>query len=347
MSTGSPKASPPIWITSSSPSSTSSAGSTPRITTGPWRYTSQSNKKNPVNKNYLVVGPWNHGGWDRGLGNEIGPFKLDRNTSQYFQHEIQFPFFLYHLKGKGAWNVPEAKVFITGSNRWRAFDAWPPKETTEKNLYLRENGKLSFDPPGPESPEAHDSFISDPDNPVRYTKGSYNRQNNNFVYEDQRFVAGRPDVLVYESDVLTEDITICGSIIASLNFSTTGADADWIVKLIDVFPPDAPDDLGNAQIMLAGEVFRSKYRNSFTNPEPLTPDEVTRLEYDLLEKAHTFLKGHKIMVHIQSSWFPLIDRNPQKFVNIYQATESDFQKATHKVYRSVRYPSHLKLRILK
>lgn len=159
-------------------------------------------------------------------------------------------------------------------------------------------------------------------------------------------MADRPDVLVYESEVLTEDITICGSIIASLNFSTTGTDADWIVKLIDVFPPDAPDDLGNAQIMLAGEVFRSKYRNSFSKPEPLVPNQVTKLEYDLLEKAHTFLKGHRIMVHVQSSWFPVIDRNPQKFVNIYKAVESDFQKATHKVYRSSRYPSHIKLRIL-
>ena len=304
-------------------------------------------EKNKVNKNYLVVGPWSHGGWARGTGNKIGLLTLGQNTSEYFQEKIQYPFFLYHLKGKGEWKVPEVKVFITGSNQWREFDSWPPKETTVKNLYLRANGKLSFETPGQSSRGANDSFVSDPDNPVRYTQLKSTRQNDRFVYEDQRFVADRPDVLVYESDVLTEDVTITGPIIASLNFSTTGTDADWIVKLIDVFPPDAPGDLGNAQIMLAGEVFRSKYRNSFTSPEPLVPNQVTKLEYDLLDKAHTFLKDHKIMVQVQSTWFPLIDRNPQKFVNIYQAVESDFQKATHKVYRSAKYPSHIKLKVLR
>lgn len=304
-------------------------------------------EKNEVNKNYLVVGPWSHGGWMEGLGNEIGPFELGQNTSKYYREEILYPFFLYHLKGKGEWNILEAKVFITGSNQWREFDSWPPKETTVRNLYLRDNGRLSFEAPGTGSEGAYDSFVSDPDNPVPYTQLNSTRQNDRFVYEDQRFVADREDVLVYESDVLTEDITIAGPIIASLNLATTGTDADWIVKLIDVFPPDALGDLANAQIMIAGEVFRSKYRNSFTNPEPLVPNQVTRLEYDLLDKAHTFLRGHKIMVQVQSTWFPVIDRNPQKFVNIYQCEESDFQKATHRVYRSREFPTHIRLNVIK
>jgi len=303
-------------------------------------------KENPKIKNILVAGPWRHGGWARSRGDSLGKLGFDSNTSEYFRKHIQFPFFNYYLKDKGRLELPEATVFITGSNQWKTFDRWPPEETQVRNLYLHSDGKLSFTEPDETSDNGFDAFISDPDHPVRYTAERRKSQGNLWIIEDQRFVAERPDVLVYESDVLEKDITIAGSIIASLYVSTTGTDADWIVKLIDVFPPDIPGDLANAQTMLAGEVFRSKFRNSFSNPEPLVPNQVTKIEYDLLDKAHTFLKGHKIMVQVQSSWFPLIDRNPQTFVDIYNAVESDFQKATHKVYRSREFPTHIKLNVI-
>ncbi|MFC1730235.1 CocE/NonD family hydrolase [candidate division KSB1 bacterium] len=302
---------------------------------------------NPENKSTLVVGPWRHGGWARSSGDSLGQLDFGSNTSGYFQKNIQFPFFNYYLKDKGGFEMPEALVFITGSNRWQSFGQWPPENAEDKNLYFQSGGTLSFTPLDETSDDACDTFISDPGNPVRYTAEKRRSQGNLWIIEDQRFAAGRPDVLVYESEVLSEDITIAGPIIASLNVSTTGTDADWIVKLIDVYPPDAPGNLANAQIMLAGEVFRSKFRNSFSDPEPVVPEQVTKIEYDLLDKAHTFLKGHKIMVQVQSTWFPLIDRNPQKFVDIYHAEESDFQKAAHKVYRSGIYPSHLRLKVIK
>jgi len=303
-------------------------------------------ENNPNNRSTLVAGPWRHGGWARGSGDSLGQLHFESNTSEYFQIEIELPFFNYYLKDKGSYEPPEATVFFTGSNEWRSFDRWPPTTGDIRNLYLRADGKLSFSAPTESSASAFDSYVSDPSNPVRYTAEKRTTQGHLWTVEDQRFVAGRPDVLVYESDVLTEDITIAGPIIASLNVSTTGTDADWIVKLIDVYPSDSPGDLSDAQIMLAGEVFRSKFRNSFSEPEPLVPEQVTRIEYDLLDKAHTFVEGHKIMVQVQSTWFPLIDRNPQTFVNICEAVESYFQVATHRVYRSGEFPSHIKLRVI-
>lgn len=311
-------------------------------------------KKNPDNKSSIVVGPWLHGGWARMDGDSLGDIRFKLKTGVYFRKKVELPFFNYYLKDKGEMNLPEALVFETGSNRWKTYDEWPPKEVVEKNLYFQANGKLSFTPPNDESDLTHDSFISDPNKPVPFSAKILQRQGHLWMVEDQRFASRRPDVLVYQSDVLTEDITIAGPIIASLYVSTTGTDADWIVKLIDVYPGDAPDNkpnpcnvrMGDYQMLLAGEVFRSKYRNSFERPEPLVPDKVTKIEYDLRDKCHTFLKGHRIMVQVQSTWFPVIDRNPQKFVDIYHAEESDFQKATHRVYWSVKYPSHLKLKVL-
>ncbi|MDH5705998.1 MAG: CocE/NonD family hydrolase, partial [Candidatus Aminicenantes bacterium] len=254
----------------------------------------------------------------------------------------------------GKLDLPEALVFETGLNKWKSYDEWPPKESRERSIYLRASGKLSFDPPSEESDEACDSFVSDPDKPVPWSSEIRTGQGHLWMVEDQRFASRRPDVLVYQSDVLTEDITIAGPVIASLFVSTTGTDADWIVKLIDVYPGGAPDNqpnpqdvrMGDFQMLLAGEVLRSKYRNSFEHPEPLVANKVTRVEYDLRDKCHCFLKGHRIMVQIQSTWFPVIDRNPQKFVDIYHAREEDFQKAVHKVYRSRQFPSHIKLKIV-
>ncbi len=311
-------------------------------------------KKNSNNKSTLVVGPWLHGGWARMAGNSLGNIRFDSKTGVYFRKEVEFPFFNYYLKDKGQLNLPEALVFETGSNQWRSYGQWPPKEAKEKNLYFNAGGKLSFTPPSEKSDQANDSYISDPNKPVPFSAEIRTSQGHLWMVEDQRFAARRPDVLVYQSDVLTEDVTIAGPIIASLYVSTTGTDADWIVKLIDVYPGDASDNkpnpckvrMGDFQMLVGADVFRGKYRNSYEKPEPFVPNKVTKIEYDLRDKCHCFCKGHRIMVQVQSTWFPVIDRNPQKFVDIYHAKESDFQKATHKVYRSATHSSHLKLKVL-
>lgn len=311
-------------------------------------------KNNPKNQNMLVVGPWRHGGWARGKGDSLGNIRFHSDTSMYFQNKVEFPFFLYHLKGKGKLALPEALVFETGTNEWKSYDHWPPRKTIQKNLYLQADGKLSFSKPEEISEQAHDGFISNPDNPVPYSAEIRTFQGHTWMVEDQRFVIGRPDVLVYQTEVLNKDVTIAGPIIADLFVSTTGTDADWIVKLIDVFPEGSPDIIpgknietsGNFQMLIGADVFRGKYRSSYEKPEPFVPGEIARITYDLRDKYHCFRKGHRIMVQVQSSWFPLIDRNPQKFVDIYHAVESDFQEATHKVYRTAKYPSHLKLRML-
>lgn len=311
-------------------------------------------KKNSNNKSTLVVGPWLHGGWARMAGNSLGNIRFDSKTGVYFRKEVEFPFFNYYLKDKGQLNLPEALVFETGSNQWRSYGQWPPKEAKEKNLYFNAGGKLSFTPPSEKSDQANDSYISDPKKPVPFSAEIRTSQGHLWMVEDQRFAARRPDVLVYQSDVLTEDVTIAGPIIASLYVSTTGTDADWIVKLIDVYPGDASDNkpnprkvrMGDFQMLVGADVFRGKYRNSYEKPEPFVPNKVTKIEYDLRDKCHCFCKGHRIMVQVQSTWFPVIDRNPQKFVDIYHAEESDFQKATHKVYRSATHSSHLKLKVL-
>jgi len=311
-------------------------------------------QKNPKNKSTIVIGPWSHGGWSGGIGNKLGNIRFEENTSKYFREKVEFPFFMHYLKDKGDMNLPEALVFETGSNKWRSYDHWPPAESIEKNLYLNANGLISFNKPTGETDQAFDSYISDPNKPVPWSTDISTRQGHLWMIEDQRFASRRSDVLVYTSDVLTEDITIAGPIIADLFVSTTGEDADWIVKLIDVYPGDAPDNspnlgvrMGDFQMLLAGEVFRGKYRNSYEKPEPMIPGEVTEISFDLRDKSHSFRKGHRIMVQIQSTWFPVIDRNPQKFVDIYHATEEDFQKAEHKVYRTKKYPSHLKVHVVK
>ena len=311
-------------------------------------------EKNPDNKSILIVGPWLHGGWSRMDGDALGNIRFESKTGEFYREKVEFPFFLYHLKGKGKLDLPEALVFETGSNEWRSYQEWPPKASQEKNLYFHPNGELSFSPPEENTEEAFDSYISDPDKPVPFSAEIRTSQGHLWMVEDQRFAATRPDVLVYESDVLEEDITIAGPIIADLFVSTTGTDADWVVKLIDVYPGTVPDNtpnpcgirMGHFQMLVGADVFRGKYRNSFEKPEPFVPDEVTEIKYDLRDKCHTFKKGHRIMVQVQSTWFPVIDRNPQKFLDIYHAKESDFQKALHKVYRSSAHSSHLKLKVM-
>ncbi len=303
-------------------------------------------KKNPDNKNRLVVGPWRHGGW-HSAGDKLGSISFGQETGSYFMEKIEFPFFMHYLKDEGDFNLPEAMVFETGKNQWRSYDRWPPKTAEEKHLYLQDDGKLSFTNSLNQTNQAYSEFISDPGKPVPWSAAIQPRQGHLWMVEDQRFAARRPDVLVYQSDILTEDVTIAGPIMACLYVSTTGTDADWIVKLIDVYPSNAPDGMGDYQMLIAGDVLRSKYRKSFEKPEPMVPHQVTQISFNLWDKYHCFLKGHRILVQVQSTWFPVIDRNPQKFVDIYHAKENDFQKAVHRAYHSKEFPSSLKAFVLK
>ena len=312
-------------------------------------------KKDGHHKNYIVIGPWNHGGWAGGPGKKLGNINFDSSTGETFRKNIQARWFSYYLKGKGEGNFAEAITFQTGSNTWKTYDNWPPKEAVKKNIYFREDGKLSFEKPASNNTDSFDSYISDPAHPVPYrtrpVEETYSPGSRWYTWltEDQRFVHNRPDVLSWETETLEEDVTVTGTITAKLFAATTGSDADWIVKLIDVYPEKYPDDpkMGGYQFMVANDVFRGRFRNSFEKPEPITPNKVEEYTIDLHSLNHVFKKGHKIMVQLQSTWFPIIDRNPQKYVpNIFEAKESDFQKATQKIYRSAMYPSHIELSVM-
>jgi putative CocE/NonD family hydrolase len=308
--------------------------------------------------NLLVMGPWIHGGWARGTGESLGHIRFGSRTSDFYQTNIELPFFNHYLKDKPNPELPKAYIFETGSNEWKKYDQWPPKNTVEKKLYLHPDGRLSFSPTITtmqlNAPPAFNEYLSDPDKPVPYTAEIRNIRGSDFMYEDQRFAAQRPDVLVYESEVLTEDVAISGNVFANLFVSTTGTDADFVVKLIDVYPGNAPNDspenprkaMGGFQLLVRGEVMRAKFRKSFTVPEAMVPNKTEQVAFDMQDAAHRFKKGHKIMIQVQSSWFPLVDRNPQKFVNIYKAEASDFQKAFHRVYCSGNSSSYVSVRVL-
>jgi len=322
---------------------------------GPQKAYETWEKKDKSNKNYIVIGPWNHGGWGGGPGRTLGNISFDTATGETFRKDIQAKWFAYYLKGKGDGHFAEAITFQTGSNTWKNYDSWPPKEAVKKNLYFQANGKMSFDKPAGKATVDYDSYVSDPAHPVPYrtrpieeTYGPGSRWYT-WLTEDQRFVHNRPDVLSWETDSLTKDITVTGSLFAKLFAATTGSDADWIVKLIDVYPEYYPKEpkMAGYQFMVANDVFRGRFRKSFEKPEPITANKVESYTIDLHTLNHVFKKGHKIMVQVQSSWFPIIDRNPQKYVpNIFEAKESDFQKATHKIYRSANFSSHIEMDVM-
>ena len=305
-------------------------------------------KQNPSANNILVAGPWFHGGWVRGTGSSFGDIKFGQPTSTYYQENLELPFFKYHLKGEGNFNPAEATIFVTGSNQWKKFNTWPPAETENKNLYLHPNGKLAFEKVG--RTDSWDEYVSDPANPVPYQNGIQTNRTREYMIDDQRFSARRPDVKTYQTDVLIEDVTLTGPVLANLVVSTTGTDADYVVKLIDVYPEDAENNDGvmmaGYEMLVRGEILRGKYRNSFEKPEPFVPGAVTKVNYPLPDVAHTFKKGHRIMIQIQNSWFPLADRNPQKFMNIYTAEPKDFQKATHKIYHDTLNSSFITVKVL-
>jgi putative CocE/NonD family hydrolase len=306
--------------------------------------------------NYLVVGPWNHGGWSGPSGQELGPLDFGAPTSLDYRRNIQAPWFAYWLKDKGTLKLAEATVFEAGSNHWTSFDHWPPKKNvTNRRLYTSANRQLSFSPPTGGAGAQYDSYVSDPANPVPYRarpilptwgKGStWSR----WLLDDQRFLEGRPDVLTWTSEPLTEDVVVAGRITAHVFAATTGSDADWVVKLIDVYPEENPENpkLAGYQLMVANDVLRARFRDSYTTPKPITPGKTGEYKIDLHTQDYRFKRGHRIAVQVQSSWFPLIDRNPQTFVpNIFAAKESDFKPATQRIYRSPAAATYIDLPIL-
>jgi putative CocE/NonD family hydrolase len=320
---------------------------------GPLRIYELLEKHDTKNQNFLVVGPWNHGGWAVGKGDRLGRVSFDSDTSVYFREKIQAPFFARYLKDKGKDAPPEARVFQTGANVWRTYDQWPPKGAEPRTLYFHPNGKLSFDAPKEE--DASDEYTSDPANPVPYrprpVRPTYpGPEWPEWMVQDQRFTHGRPDVLTYETDPLAEDVIVAGSMKVRLFGATSGTDCDWIARLIDVYPDDdaKPAGMAGYQLLIAGEPVRARFRNSMEKPEAVKPNAVAEYTIDLNWGHHRFRKGHKIMVQISSTWFPVIDRNPQKFVpNIFEAEDADFQKATQRIHRSVKYPSQIVLDVLK
>jgi uncharacterized protein len=311
-------------------------------------------QKDSFHRNYIVLGPWNHGGWGRSKGDSLGKISFEKNTGEDFR-SLQKKWFDFWLKGPdgyrdGGSTFDEATCFQTGSDVWKKYSTWPPKEANHEKLFVGPNHKASFT--APTNITGYTSYISDPSHPVPYRslpiEQTYGRGSRwrTWQVEDQRFVYTRPDVLSFTTDSLTNNLTVTGKVIAHLFASTSGTDADWIVKLIDVYPEHDPKNflMSQYQLPVAMEVFRGRFRKSFSNPSPLTPNKPEEFVIDLHDINHTFLKGHKLMIQIQSSWFPVIDRNPQKFVpNIFEAKESDYIKAEQKVY----YNSYLDLPLMK
>jgi putative CocE/NonD family hydrolase len=331
-------------------------------TWGAWNSYRAAEKNNPGKEfNKLVMGPWYHVQWANRDGTHLGNVNFGTNTSLWYQQMIEIPFFNYFLKGKGDLSkFAEATIFLTGENRWREFDHWPPAGKTDKILYLQEDGHLDW--LQPEGKTSYSEYLSDPDKPVPYTEDVHFNRTREYMTDDQRFAERRPDVLTFRTGILENDVTVTGIVTADLLTSISSTDADFVVKLIDVFPdnlsyndpniyssedPVQTYPMGGYEMLVHGEIFRGRYRNSYEKPEPFKPGKIERVKFDIGDVAHTFKKGHRIMVQIQSSWFPLADRNPQKFVNIYKATESDFQKATIRIYHDKSNASNILLPVLR
>lgn len=313
------------------------------------------------NNNKIVMGPWYHGQWASRDGSQLGNVKFGSNTAEWYQNQIEIPFFNYHLKGKGdASQQAEATVFFSGANEWKQFDRWPPAQKQDQSLYLKADGQLSWQAPTEKTSST--SYLSDPSKPVPYTEDVHLDRTIPYMTDDQRFASRRTDVLTFQTEVLQEDLSVGGTVTAQLLTSITGTDADFVVKVIDVFPDDfsypgsAPVagrqaqgsyPMGAYQMLVRGEIMRGKFRNSFEVPEAFTPGKLETVKFDLPDVAHTFKKGHRLMIQIQSSWFPLADRNPQQFMNIYEADAKDFKKATIQIFHNATSASKIILPIIK
>jgi len=323
---------------------------------GAWNSYKAAETQSPQSNSKLVMGPWYHGQWSR-EGSYLGNIRFESNTSDYYQKNIEIPFFNFYLKNKGnVDNISEANIFFTGENKWNKFSKWPPENVEYKELFANENNKLAFTKPAGKL--SFDEYISDPAHPVPYTEDVHNHRTREYMTDDQRFASRRPDVLSFEMNELTEDITLAGPVIADLVASISTTDADFVVKLIDVFPDDyeyANNITGNGkdypmggyQMLVRAEIMRGKFRNSFEKPEAFIPNTTTHVKFELPDVAHTFKKGHRIMIQIQSSWFPIADRNPQKFIDIYKAADSDFQKATIRIYHEAANSTKFILPVIK
>lgn len=318
---------------------------------GAWNTYKALEKQNPAShSNTIVMGPWVHGGWARGSGDRLGNVSFGMKTSKFYEREIEFKFFEYHLKNEGKPELPEAYVFETGSNQWKTYETWPPKNTEPQKFYFQAKGKLSTNATAQTT--GFDQYVSDPSKPVPYTENVHLRRTREYMTDDQRFAARRPDVLVYQTEVLNDAITVTGPVMADLWTSLSTTDADFVVKLIDVFPDTLKGEengvpLGGYQMLVRGEIFRGRYRESFENPKAFEPNVVTNVKFELPDVSHTFLPGHKLMVQVQSSWFPLADRNPQQFINIYEAKDEDFVPCTIQMYRTTLGASGVILPVLK
>jgi len=326
---------------------------------GPFKTFHAIDQFNPGIPNSLVVGPWVHGGWARNDGERLGDVQFWAKTSEFFRARIQFPFFEYYLKGKGT-GLPKAYVFETGTNVWRQYDAWPPSQAKARMLYLHAGGKLSFEPPAEN--ESADEYVSDPAHPVPFIDYIATAVPQRYMTDDQRFASRRTDVLSYQTEPLEEDVTIAGPVSPKLKVASTGTDSDFVVKLIDVYPDDYPDNetadpskrvtgpppvrMGGFQQLLRGEPMRAKFRKSWEKPSPLEPGKMTEVNFTMPDVNHTFRKGHRIMVQIQSSWFPLVDRNPQTFTDIPNAKPEDFKKATEQVFHKRSAESGVEVLVL-
>jgi len=328
---------------------------------GAWNLYKAIEKQNPGIHNNLVMGPWSHGQWSSRDGSQMGNVKFGSNTSLWYQNNIEIPFFNYYLKGKGDDpKLAEATIFISGENQWKNFDQWPPANISNQPLYFQASGGLNWNKPLDK--KSASEYISDPAHPVPYTEDVHFNRTNAYMTDDQRFASRRTDVLTFQTDILNEDLTLAGVVTADLLVSISGTDADFVVKLIDVFPDDfsypggaaqpgragvGSYPMGGYQMLVRGEIMRGKFRNSFENPAPFTPNKVEKVKFDLPDVAHCFKKGHRLMIQIQSSWFPLVDRNPQKFVNIYEADITDFQKATIRIHHDAANSSSITLPVMK
>ena len=329
---------------------------------GAWNAYKAAEQNNPGKAfNKIVEGPWYHGQWASNDGTHLGNVQFGSNTAEWYQQNIEIPFFNYFLKGKGDISkIAEANIFISGANEWKTFSQWPPATKEDKTMYLQENGKLDWTKPA--AANSFDQYTSDPAKPVPYTEDVHFNRTRTYMDDDQRFAARRPDVLVFETGNLKEDITVTGSIIADLMTSISTTDADFVVKIIDVLPDNfgfndvniyAEEDasknypMGGYQMLVRAEIFRGRYRNSYEKPSAFTPGKVEEVKFELPSIAHSFKKGHRLMVQLQSSWFPLADRNPQQFIDIYHCSEKDFIKSDIKIYHDAQNASKLILPVLK
>jgi len=323
---------------------------------GAWNTYKIIEKQSPGTVNKIAVGPWSHGGWARGDGGHLGNLRFGKGVSDYYYQHIELPFFNYYLKGEGDGNkLAEASVFISGENEWHEFGEWPPKNVTVKPVYLDQKGLLNFTKPAASAGSSE--YTSDPSRPVPYTEDVHLKRTREYMTDDQRFASRRPDVLVFKTDTLMQDMTLTGPVIADLFVSLSTTDADFVVKVIDVFPDNfvykgdsgrnsSSYPMGGYQMLVRGEVMRGKFRKSFEKPEAFTPGKIEEVKFELPDVAHTFQKGHRIMIQIQSSWFPLVDRNPQQFVDIYHCDEKDFVKSDIHIYHDAKNASAILLPVL-